>query len=241
VSPNPNNSESQLSLSSQSTELETWGDTLPKSVSQLSDLELSQVVSGLTLVLGRRGRGKTFAQAAIASLPLKLLRYQAALQQKVIYDPTGSLSAYWTGSETLHIAETSEEVHTAFSEQRFPLSVQCSAFDQATFNYLCECVWATGNTLFVIDEGDTCLLQSNTRYLSEVQQNLLSRGRHRNISLLVSVRRPVEVPLTVRSFVECMLIFQTTLKQDLDAIEAVFGYEINPRKLAIGEFLLLRP
>lgn len=156
----------------------------------------------------------------------------------MIFDPTTSLQSYQQVKP--HVVFTREEIEQAFNEEKFPLSLQSQPFDEDTFIYLCEAVWAKGNTLFIIDEADSVMLSSNAKYLPPVIQNILSRSRHRNLHVMMAVRRPYEVAATVRGFAEQFIVFQTWLKRDIEAIEDTIGIDApNLRALENGEFYIL--
>ncbi len=98
-----------------------------------------------------------------------------------------------------------------------------------------------GTSLVVVDEAD--------RYLPTAQgkrdgllEDLVLRGRHRGVSLLLCTQRPALVGYDVRSQANRIVIFRLTAEEDIKAIVSVCpelrGREDEIRTLPVGRALV---
>jgi hypothetical protein len=98
-----------------------------------------------------------------------------------------------------------------------------------------------GTSLVIVDEAD--------RYLPTAQgkrdgllEDLVLRGRHRGVSLLLCTQRPALVGYDVRSQANRIVIFRLTAEEDIKAIVSVCpelrGREDEIRALSVGKALV---
>ena len=74
-----------------------------------------------------------------------------------------------------------------------------------------------GTALLVLDEADTSIGQGAGRRHPAVE-DLVRRGRHRNISLLLGTQRPALLMYDVWALADEVLICHTTSRRDLDRL-----------------------
>ena len=88
--------------------------------------------------------------------------------------------------------------------------------DVEFFPSVCEVVNSIGNILFIVEEIDTV---TSANYLPKELGNILRFGRHYNVHLIVTSKRPAEVPRLLTSQSSEIYAFQTNEKIDLKYIE----------------------
>ena len=96
-------------------------------------------------------------------------------------------------------------------------------------------------SLVVVDEADRFLPQHQGKRDS-VLEDLVLRGRHRKISLLLATQRPALVGYDVRSQANRIVIFRLTADEDIKSIVSVCpelrGREDEIRTLPVGRALV---
>ena len=90
-------------------------------------------------------------------------------------------------------------------------------------NFL-KLVWSTENLCLHIEEID---MFADSRVMPFDLGNIIKRGRHRNISLICTSRRPAEVNRLLTSQASDIYIFNTTEPKDCQYIESYTSSELK--------------
>ena len=95
-----------------------------------------------------------------------------------------------------------------------------------------------GNCTVVLSESDNYL-----RYNSPVLRQFVTTGRNRGINAIVDGKRPVSVPPSYRGRFNYLVLFQTTLGEDIKYLEEWAGLEKGRleilRELDLGEHIII--
>lgn len=122
-----------------------------------------------------------------------------------------------------------------------PPTSEYPAYHASTWSSFTPAELPRGTSLVVVDEAD--------RYLPTAQgkrdgllEDLVLRGRHRGVSLLLCTQRPALVGYDVRSQANRIVIFRLTAEEDIKAIISVCpelrGREDEIRALPVGKALV---
>lgn len=161
------------------------------------------------------------------------------LEGVVFWDCTGSgVHELKRRNISFYSASNELEIYSALNNDYFPLLVYGNAFDNSLAEYLAECIWAKGNICVIFDEADLLFFQRDIRFLPRVFQLLITQSRHRNLSVILLCRRPVEVPATIRALASQFIVFHLTHERDISELESCIGepLPIDPRSLSKGQF-----
>ena len=88
------------------------------------------------------------------------------------------------------------------------------------FDLFCRAAYACTSIAVAVDEID---LHINSQWMPESLDNLVSLGRHRDISLYCATRRPKEIHPLIRSQAHQVISYQQTEPADLEWCRAVMG------------------
>lgn len=158
-------------------------------------------MSEITCIFGKRGAGK--------STLAKILQRRAT--RVIILDPLAEYSSLSIQCDTLELL-----VKYILSNKTFRLSY---VYDDKS-EYLSEIIYKLGNVLFVVEEVDlVCNLHSSQYWFDA----LIKRGRHRDVSLLTTSRRPAEVSRLLTSQAHNIYAFNTTEPNDIKYLSGYVG------------------
>lgn len=105
---------------------------------------------------------------------------------------------------------------------------------------ICKICWHFGNLNLVLEESNRML--PNRAELSMEFQDILLRGRHRNITLCLASQRFSAININVRSQYTRIFAFNQTEKADVKALEEMAGCELPElRNLTVGQYYEISP
>lgn len=105
---------------------------------------------------------------------------------------------------------------------------------------LCRIVWYFGNLNFILEESNRMLPQK--KELSDEIKDILLRGRHRNIDLILVSQRFAAININIRSQYTRIFAFNQSEKADVKALEEMAGAELPLlRDLQVGEYYEISP
>lgn len=162
------------------------------------------------LVTGQRGQGKT-----------TYIKNQISLYSRVIiFDLLGEFTYYDTD---LNLRDFFKSLSKAKEENFFVLNYYNPKNSEDDFHVICEAMNRLKNIMFIVDEIDYfCSTHSIPKQFDEI----VKRGRHQGLQLMVATRRPHEIPPIIRSQVTKFITFRHIEPIDLDYIKDLTG--INP-------------
>lgn len=157
------------------------------------------------LITGQRGQGKT-----------TYLRDQIGLYNRVIiFDLLGE----FTDCDTAYnVREFFEMLSERKGENFFVLSLYDPKTSEENFHVVCEAVNRLHDIMFVVDEIDYfCSTHSVPKQFDEI----VKRGRHQALQLMVATRRPHEIPPIIRSQVSQLITFRHIEPRDLEYLRTI--------------------
>lgn len=111
----------------------------------------------------------------------------------------------------------------------FPNNTYVPQTEEVTeFSNFCKAVWNKGNIIMVVDEAEGVLREHSP--LPPYAYQIVRRGRHRGIGLIILTRRPAELNKTVISLSEYVILFRFFLPNDIKYLGQFIGVE-NAMKL----------
>lgn len=108
------------------------------------------------------------------------------------------------------------------------------------FEDLCKIAYAAGNCTLVIEEAEGVMPNSSQRPPNSFR-DIIYRGRHERVSVLLISQRPSSVHISARSQWNRIITFRQTEPADVTWIESVCGFEVDIRNLTQGEYLDITP
>jgi len=123
---------------------------------------------------------------------------------------------------TLHFtpAHTPEELIWLIQHNKKRILYQPNADGEEDFNTVCEIIYKTGNIAIMVDEvGSYTTGNRIPHWFSEI----LRLGRNRGIGVISLSQRPKEIPNTIISESEFIIMFRLQLKDDRRKLEGVVG------------------
>lgn len=158
-------------------------------------------MSDITCIFGKRGAGK--------STLAKIMHTRWS--RVVILDPLAEYTSLSVQCDSLELL-----VDYIFKNNTFRLSY---VYDENS-EYLSEIIYKIGNIAFVVEEVDIICDPRSSQYWFDA---LIKRGRHRNISLITTSRRPAEVSRLLTSQAHNIYAFQTTEPNDVKYLSGYVG------------------
>lgn len=157
------------------------------------------------LITGQRGQGKT-----------TYLRSQIALYDRVIiFDLLGEFTDYDTA---YNLREFFERLSEGKTENFFVLNLYDPKTSEENFHVVCEAINRLEDIMFVVDEIDYfCSAHSIPKQFDEI----VKRGRHQALELMVATRRPHEIPPIIRSQVSQLVTFRHIEPRDLEYLRSI--------------------
>lgn len=169
----------------------------------------------VVLVFGKTGMGKS----------LWTKRHVARLPRLLVCDPQAEYAS------TLYCDDVGGLIARL---QKMPRAFRLSTPDVEQFGLLSEAAMTVGRCWLVVDEAQR-VLPPHTDLPAEFQ-DVVYRGRHPEVSLLVVAQRPTTVHLTARSQWNRIVTFCQTEKADTNWIRQVSGFDVEPRELGKFEY-----
>lgn len=173
----------------------------------------------VVLVVGARGSGKT---------PW-LKQYARGFGRVLVWDPKHEYA------KALGVAEL-RRPSDLVAHLDDPHVCFCPEFvTQELFEFVCECAWRRGNTLFLAEElADV----SNAGKARGWWGRLIREGAHEGVQLAAATQRPTEIDSTIRGNATRLIVFSLFWKSDRQLMAAEIDVDqslIDP--LAVLEFI----
>jgi len=161
------------------------------------------------VITGQRGTGKT----------TYIHNHISKYDRVIIFDLLGEFTNY----ETTHDIKTFlQKFSKKKKEQFFYLNYYNPKTGDNDFLVICEAINRYEDILFVVDELDYfCNASYSPRQFSEI----IKRGRHQGIGLMVATRRPHEIPRLVTSQVTEFIAFRHLEPRDINYIREICSIE----------------
>jgi DNA helicase HerA-like ATPase len=178
----------------------------------------------ITLILGKRGTGKSY-------LANKLIQSERRL---LIYD---TLSEYETGVifDTEH-AEQFKEYWRHVYRRNFRL-IYRPLNPEAEIDEIAELVFALGDMTLLVEEVD-CYCTSYQ--ISDAFAHIVQRGRHKNISLIGVTQRPFGIHRLLTSQAKEIYVFGTNEPRDRDYLKLLLGEQIEAKLDQLKQYEYVR-
>jgi hypothetical protein len=157
------------------------------------------------LITGQRGQGKT-----------TYIKDQISLFDRVIiFDLLGEFTYFDTA---YNLREFFEILSKIKDENFFTLNFYNPKNSEEDFHVVCEAVNRLKDIMFVIDEIDYfCSTHSIPKEFDEI----VKRGRHQALQLILATRRPHEIPPIIRSQVSQLITFRHIEPRDLQYLREI--------------------
>lgn len=178
----------------------------------------------ITLILGKRGTGKSYLAAKLILSERRLL----------IYD---TLSEYEAGVIfNTEQAEQFKEFWRHVYRRNFRL-VYRPLNPEAEIDEIAELVFALGDMTFLVEEVD-CYCTSYQ--ISDAFAHIIQRGRHKNISLIGVTQRPFGIHRLLTSQAKEIYIFGTNEPRDRDYLKLLLGEQIEAKLDQLQQYEYVR-
>lgn len=112
--------------------------------------------------------------------------------------------------------------------------------DPDNFDDLCKIAYAAGDCTLVIEEAEGVMPNSSQRPPNSFR-DIVYRGRHERVSIVLIAQRPSSVHIAARSQWNRIITFRQTEPSDVQWIESVCGYQVDPLSLSQGEYYDIGP
>jgi len=157
------------------------------------------------LITGQRGQGKT-----------TYIKDQISLFDRVIiFDLLGEFTYFDTA---YNLREFFEILSRIKDENFFVLNFYNPKNSEEDFHVVCEAVNRLKDVTLVVDEIDYfCSTHSIPKQFDEI----VKRGRHQALQLIVATRRPHEIPPIIRSQVSQLITFRHIEPRDLEYLRSI--------------------
>jgi hypothetical protein len=132
------------------------------------------------------------------------------------------------------VFETPEEMISYVKEHRV---FRVRSIDPGEFPVLCGLAWDVGRCTLFVEEANTVIPPHEQ--LAPVVKDLLLRGRHKEISLVLISQRFTHLNINARSQFTRLITFHQHSEQDVKALERETGHELGDvvRTLKPGEYI----
>ena len=157
------------------------------------------------LITGQRGQGKT-----------TFIKNQIGIYSRVIlFDLLGEFTYYETAYQ---LREFFEKLSDVKDENFFNLNYFNPKTSEEDFHVICEAINRLNDIMFVVDEIDYfCSSRSIPKQFDEI----VKRGRHQGLNLIVATRRPHEIPIIIRSQMTSLVTFRQIERNDLQYLKEI--------------------
>lgn len=183
----------------------------------------------ITVVLGRRGCGKTTLIKGLVAIQPRLLIFDTLAEYQSsgrVFRSFVPMLTYVQSRQYIQFRAVFQPVETQDLEQSF-----------SDFMRLC---WIVGNCIIVVDEIDQ--VASPVSIPNELAKNL-RYGRHRKLFVIAASRRAADVPRLITSQADELISFNQTEPRDIAYIEAFAGKDFAYRTMTLPRYraLIYRP
>jgi len=157
------------------------------------------------LITGQRGQGKT-----------TFIKNQIGVYSRVIlFDLLGEFTYYETA---YNLREFFEKLSAVKDENFFNLNYFNPKTSEEDFHVVCEAINRLNDIMFVVDEIDYfCTTHAVPKQFDEI----VKRGRHQGLNLIVATRRPHEIPIIIRSQMTSLITFRQIERNDLQYLKEI--------------------
>lgn len=157
------------------------------------------------LITGQRGQGKT------TYIKNQIGRFSRV----IIFDLLGEFTFYETAYNLRDLFLTLSSLK---DENFFTLNFYNPKNSDEDFSVVCEAINRLNDIMFVVDEIDYfCSTHSIPRQFDEI----VKRGRHQDLQLMVATRRPHEIPPIIRSQTSCLVTFRHIEPRDIEFLKQI--------------------
>lgn len=161
------------------------------------------------LITGQRGQGKT-----------TYLKNKISLFDRVIiFDLLGEFTYFETA---YNLKDFFQKLSSMKNENFFVLNYYNPKNSEDDFLTICKAINRLKNIMFVVDEIDYfCTTHSIPKEFDEI----VKRGRHQELQLMVACRRPHEIPTIIRSQLSQLITFRHIEPRDLQYLGEIIHLE----------------
>ena len=171
------------------------------------------------IITGQRGKGKTTYLKSIIE------KYDRV----IIFDLLGEFCQYETA---YNLKEYFQKLTRLRKESFFYLNYFNPKNSEEDFDIVCKSINRLQDIVFIIDELDYF---TNANYTPKDFAEIIKRGRHQNLNVIASTRRPHEIPRLVTSQLSQFITFRQLEPRDLSYTKDVVG--LNPEEIqALQDF-----
>ena len=157
------------------------------------------------LITGQRGQGKT-----------TFIKNQIGIYSRVIlFDLLGEFTCYETAYQ---LREFFEKLSAVKEENFFNLNYFNPKTSEEDFHVVCEAINRLNDIMFVVDEIDYFCSSHN---IPKQFDEIVKRGRHQGLNLIVATRRPHEIPIIIRSQMTSLITFRQIERNDLQYLKEI--------------------
>jgi len=157
------------------------------------------------LITGQRGQGKT-----------TFIKDQIDLYDRVIiFDLLGEFTYFETAN---NLKEFFEILSKHRKENFFVFNYYNPKNSEEDFQIVCEAINRQQEIMFVVDEIDYFC---STHQIPKEFDEIVKRGRHQALNLLVATRRPHEIPPIIRSQVSTLITFRHIEPRDVQYLKEI--------------------
>lgn len=171
----------------------------------------------IVVILGRKGSGKTYLAKQIIRTKPRALIFDPVCQFSdvgvIINDPL-ALIQYLK-------ARGAGPFRAVYQPITGPLETDITATE---FRNICEIVWCLNDVWFLVDEIDT---YAKANYCPPFFNNLVQRGRHKQISVMVTTRRHTETTRHITAQADTIITFRQHEPADIKYLGTFFGSEAD--------------
>jgi len=163
----------------------------------------------ITLVLGKRGSGKSYLARKLTDDCPRLVVYDTMREydQGMIFEDFGEIARFWRANY----------------RRNFRL-VYRPTDHEGDFRQIANLCWLCGRLTFLVEEID---LFSNPHTIDPAFRNIINRGRHQEISLVGIVQRPFGIHRSLTSQAKEVYCFNTNEPRDREYLRGLLGSEIE--------------
>jgi hypothetical protein len=169
----------------------------------------------IILITGQRGQGKT-----------TYLKDQIGIFDRVIiFDVLGEFTFEYSGYPTAYnMGDFFKMLKRNMNDNFFVIDYFNPKTSEEDFETICTAINRLQNIMFVVDEIDYfCSSHSIPRQFDEI----VKRGRHQGLNLIVATRRPHEIPPIIRSQVSSLVTFRHIEPNDLDYLGSIINLPVE--------------
>ena len=172
----------------------------------------------ITLIFGKRGSGKSYLAARLMECIGRILVYDTLGEYRngFIFHDLGELARFWKRNS------------------RGPFHLIYQPTDpEAEFEQIANLAWLCGDLTFLVEEID---IFSGPHKIGAAFQNVIQRGRHKNISLIGISQRPFGIHRLLTSQAKEIYIFSTHEPRDREYLRNLLGSEIETKLDGLEKF-----